>query len=120
MVAGVQRAVQSFSERRSVVGDASCRSLDLIGRARKLAPMDSKYVTESAHERVLLGDLRQANEEFKQGASLDDANVQAVTGMIFCQLSSGQLLDALRALYGSMYPPYMNPVHKPRPQFGPH
>ena len=48
----------------------------------------------SAHERVLLGDLRQANEEFKQGASLDDANVQAVTGMIFCQLSSGQLLDA--------------------------
>ena len=51
-------------------------------------------MTESAHQHSLLGDLRKANDEFKLGASLDDANVQAVTGMIHCQLSSGQLLDA--------------------------
>ena len=87
----IARPLARLSGRKPPVLNAT---LDLIGRARKLAPMDSKYVTESAHERVLLGDLRQANEEFKQGASLDDANVQAVTGMIFCQLSSGQLLDA--------------------------
>jgi tetratricopeptide repeat protein 21B len=69
-------------------------TLKLVGRARKLAPMNSLYVTESAQQHVLLGDLRTANDEFKQGASLDDANVQAVTGMIFCQLSAGQLTDA--------------------------
>ena len=69
-------------------------TLQLIDRAKRLQPRNSAYVTESAHQHSLLGDLRKANDEFKLGASLDDANVQAVTGMIHCQLSSGQLLDA--------------------------
>ena len=70
------------------------QTLKLIDRAKQLQPTNSAFVTESAHQNSLLGDLRKANNEFKQGASLDDANVQAVTGMIYCQLSAGQLLDA--------------------------
>ena len=69
-------------------------TLDLVKRAQKLKPAESTYVTEFAYQSMLMGKLQRANDMYKQAASLDDANVDAVTGMIRCQLEGGQLVDA--------------------------
>ena len=69
-------------------------TLDLVKRAQKLRPAESSYVTEYAYQSMLMGNLQRANDMYKQAASLDDANVDAVTGMIRCQLEGGQLVDA--------------------------
>jgi len=59
-----------------------------------LQPAESTYVTEFAYQSMLMGRLQRANDMYKQAASLDDASVGAVTGMIRCQLEGGQLVDA--------------------------
>jgi tetratricopeptide repeat protein 21B len=69
-------------------------TLALVKRAQKLKPAESTYVTEFAYQSMLMGRLQRANDMYKQAASLDDANVDAVTGMIRCQLEGGQLVDA--------------------------
>ena len=69
-------------------------TLALVKRAQKLQPAESTYVTEFAYQSMLMGRLQRANDMYKQAASLDDANVDAVTGMIRCQLEGGQLVDA--------------------------
>lgn len=62
-------------------------TLELVKRAQKLTPADSGCMTEAAYQSLLMGNLQRANDLYKQAAGLDDGNVDAVTGMIRCQVS---------------------------------
>lgn len=69
-------------------------TLTLVQRARSINPMNSAYAAEAGYQQRLLGDYVRAVESFKEAARLDEGNLDAIQGMIYCQVLQGQLDDA--------------------------
>ena len=69
--------------------------------ARKAAAADASSadaLAECGFLQAQLGDLEAANESFASAARLDDACIDAVAGLIWCQLAAGRWEDAAAQL----------------------
>ena len=69
-------------------------TLTLVQRARTINPMSSEYAAEAGYQQRLLGDYNRAVDSFKEAARLDEGNMNAIQGMIHCQLLQGNVEDA--------------------------
>ncbi|CAL8268669.1 unnamed protein product [Lota lota] len=66
----------------------------MVERAFSQAPRDGEMATELGYQMVLQGRIKEAMQWYKTAMSLDETSVQALTGMIRCQLMEGQLEEA--------------------------
>ncbi|KAM9306008.1 tetratricopeptide repeat protein 21B [Gastrophryne carolinensis] len=66
----------------------------LLERAVNLAPDDATYATELGYQLFMQGRLKEAFKWYKTAMNLDESSVPALTGIIRCQISEGQLQDA--------------------------
>jgi len=69
-------------------------TLTLMQRARTINPMSSEYAAEQGYQFRVLGDYARAMECFKEAARLDEANMDAIVGMLHCQILQGKIEDA--------------------------
>eukprot|EP00670_Eutreptiella_braarudii_P008758 CAMPEP_0174315836 /NCGR_PEP_ID=MMETSP0810-20121108/6540_1 /TAXON_ID=73025 ORGANISM="Eutreptiella gymnastica-like, Strain CCMP1594" /NCGR_SAMPLE_ID=MMETSP0810 /ASSEMBLY_ACC=CAM_ASM_000659 /LENGTH=1295 /DNA_ID=CAMNT_0015425331 /DNA_START=10 /DNA_END=3898 /DNA_ORIENTATION=- len=70
----------------------------LVEKAHKLEPTRSDYLTELGYQYGLLGDDETALKSFKEASQVDEGNVQALIGVIKCQVMMGKLDDAEQQL----------------------
>ena len=66
----------------------------LVERALALAPDDALYATEAGYQRRLMGEYSDAMRYYSQGSKLDESNMEAIHGMIYCYIMQNQLEDA--------------------------
>jgi tetratricopeptide repeat protein 21B len=92
------RISQSFARLCSRSKQVLELTLALVERARVLEPENSVYVTEYGYQQALLGDFGSAAESYRQASKLDESNVAALAGMIYCQIAEGQFDDAEQQL----------------------
>ena len=69
-------------------------TLKLAERARKLAPQKSDFATECGYQLSLLRRYKRASSEYDDAARLDETNVNALYGQIFCLIQQGEFDDA--------------------------
>eukprot|EP00736_Rhodelphis_marinus_P011266 Rmarinus@m.19544 len=69
-------------------------SLALVDRARKLDPSCSEYLTEYASQQLMLGAYSEALKSYRQASQMDDCNMDAMFGLIRCQMAEGNFTDA--------------------------
>jgi hypothetical protein len=50
------------------------------------------------YQQCLLGEYAAASESYRQASKLDESNVSALAGMIYCQICEGQYDDAEQQL----------------------
>jgi hypothetical protein len=50
------------------------------------------------YQQCLLGEFAAASESYRQASKLDESNVSALAGMIYCQICEGQYEDAEQQL----------------------
>lgn len=63
--------------------------VQLVERAAKLAPGQHEYLTEVGNQCLMLGDTVGAMDAFRQAAKLNQMSVEALHGMVRCQVSHG-------------------------------
>lgn len=73
-------------------------SLELLGAACRLSPLNSEYLTERAAQLVQLGRLDQAAPLFSEAAQVDESNAAALYGGILCKVEAGHLDQAAQEL----------------------
>ncbi|XP_069067179.1 tetratricopeptide repeat protein 21A isoform X1 [Pleurodeles waltl] len=67
-------------------------------RVFKMAPEDAAIATELAHQKTLLGKMKEASVWYSTAMKLDGSCVAALTGIIWCQILEGQLDEAEQQL----------------------
>ncbi|NXA46707.1 TT21B protein, partial [Nothocercus julius] len=70
----------------------------LVERAFGLASDDAEFATELGYQMILQGKVKEALKWYKTAMTLDETSVSALTGIIRCQLTQGQLEDAEQQL----------------------
>jgi len=70
----------------------------LIERAMRLAPENSNYAAEYGDQLLLQHNYDAAMDAFKSAAKMDETNVNALHGMIRCQIMDQQLEDAAQQI----------------------
>lgn len=85
---------------RAGAGDAGvlAKTLKLAQRAQKLSPGDARWPCEVAWQQARLGHLQDAADAFQLAASVNEASLDAVAGMIYVQLRQGDVEDAAAQL----------------------
>jgi tetratricopeptide repeat protein 21B len=68
--------------------------LKMLRKARSADPSNSALAAECGFLEAQLGDVKGANESYTEAAKLDDSSVEAVAGLIWCQLAMGRWDDA--------------------------
>ncbi|XP_044889003.1 tetratricopeptide repeat protein 21B isoform X2 [Mauremys mutica] len=66
----------------------------LVERAFDMASHDSEIATELGYQMILQGKVKEALKWYKTAMVLDETSVSALTGIIRCQITEGQLEDA--------------------------
>eukprot|EP00668_Euglena_longa_P004314 GGOE01005062.1.p1 GENE.GGOE01005062.1~~GGOE01005062.1.p1 ORF type:complete len:1337 (-),score=400.50 GGOE01005062.1:270-3734(-) len=80
----------------------------LVDKAHKMEPKRSDFLTELGYQYGLLRDYDNAFASFKKASQVDEGNVQALIGVIRCQIMMGKLdeaeqqLDFLNEIQASM------------------
>lgn len=74
------------------------QTAQLVSRARKLRPDSSEFATEYGYQQELRKEYGSATESYREASKLEETNVQALTGMIRCQIVQGKLEDAEQQL----------------------
>ncbi len=69
-------------------------TIELAEMAKGLAPTNSEYLSEYAHQLSMVKQYSEALAAFKEASKLDNANGAAFEGMIYCQIMQGALGDA--------------------------
>lgn len=62
------------------------KTLTLVDRACKLAPGDARYIAEYGYQQLLLGEAAGALRTYRRASQLDEMNMDAVYGSLFCQV----------------------------------
>uniref|UniRef100_A0A8B9PB49 Tetratricopeptide repeat protein 21B n=1 Tax=Apteryx owenii TaxID=8824 RepID=A0A8B9PB49_APTOW len=70
----------------------------LVERAFGLASDNAEFATELGYQMILQGKVKEASKWYKTAMTLDETSVSALTGIIRCQLTQGQLEDAEQQL----------------------
>uniref|UniRef100_A0A8C6YVJ4 Tetratricopeptide repeat domain 21B n=1 Tax=Nothoprocta perdicaria TaxID=30464 RepID=A0A8C6YVJ4_NOTPE len=70
----------------------------LVERAFGLASDNAEFATELGYQMILQGKVKEALKWYKTAMALDETSVSALTGIIRCQLTQGQLDDAEQQL----------------------
>jgi tetratricopeptide repeat protein 21B len=83
----------------------SCRNLmvlhqtsTLLERAQSLHPRHSPYVTEAGYQWLLRGSVKEALATYQKAFTMDETSVEALAGIIHCQILQGQLEEAEQQL----------------------
>lgn len=63
----------------------------LVEKATALESSDVTYVTELGYQCLLQGNIKEAMKYYRNATKLDESSVDALIGMIFCQILDGQL-----------------------------
>ena len=74
------------------------QTYNLQERAVSIENQNSDYVTELGFELLLQGRTRDAIKCFRNAMKLDETSVEALTGVIRCQLLEGHIEDASQQL----------------------
>ena len=69
-------------------------TLPLISRACEIDPCNSEFRSELAYQHYLLGNHDDSITEYQCASNLDQSNLEALRGIIFCQILKGELEDA--------------------------
>eukprot|EP01022_Parablepharisma_sp_SALTPOND_P023515 TRINITY_DN4_c0_g4_i1.p1 TRINITY_DN4_c0_g4~~TRINITY_DN4_c0_g4_i1.p1 ORF type:complete len:1365 (-),score=175.90 TRINITY_DN4_c0_g4_i1:25171-29265(-) len=69
------------------------KTMDMLKKSIALDPLSSAYLTEQAYQFTLLHDFPQAFQTYQKAAELDEANIDALYGMIYCRLKQNLLED---------------------------
>ena len=69
-------------------------TLKLAERACKLQPENSAYASECGYQLSLLRRFKRAASSYEEAARLDESNVGALYGQIYCLIQQGELEDA--------------------------
>jgi tetratricopeptide repeat protein 21B len=62
------------------------------------APATHALPPSHRYQQCLLGEFGAASESYRQASKLDESNVSALAGMIYCQICEGQYEDAEQQL----------------------
>jgi len=73
-------------------------TVKLVSNACELEPKNSEYVAEKGYQYRLMGNYGMALDTYKDASRIDESNVEASYGMIYCQLMQGQVEDAEQQL----------------------
>lgn len=93
-----------FKMSRELCSVSGCRKvlieaiLPLIERAVELCPQNSQYVAEMASQKSLLNMYKEAALAFSEAASLDETNMRAILGSIYCQIMMKEVDDSAQQL----------------------
>jgi tetratricopeptide repeat protein 21B len=77
--------------------------------ARDLAPQTSTYAAEVGEQLLMMGQLAEAGQQFREATRLDESNMEGHYGIIKCQILEGNLEDAAQQLE------FLNEVSEPSP-----
>eukprot|EP00826_Nyctotherus_ovalis_P013769 TRINITY_DN1376_c0_g6_i1.p1 TRINITY_DN1376_c0_g6~~TRINITY_DN1376_c0_g6_i1.p1 ORF type:complete len:1241 (-),score=463.36 TRINITY_DN1376_c0_g6_i1:317-4039(-) len=69
------------------------RCMEMIKRSVMLNPSNSLYLTEQAYQLTLMQEYAQAFQLYQKAAELDETNMSALYGMIYCRIRQNQLDD---------------------------
>jgi len=69
------------------------RSIEMAKRSVILNPSNSPYLTEQAYQLTLMQEYAQAFQLYQKAAELDENNMEALYGMIYCRIKQNQLED---------------------------
>ena len=69
------------------------RCMELIKRSISLNPSSSRYLTEEAYQLTLMQEFAQAFQIYQKAAELDETNMEALYGMIYCRIKQNLLED---------------------------
>ena len=72
--------------------------LRMAQQARQLAPEKSEYAAEVGEQFLMLEDVAQASDCFREATRLDESNMEAHYGIIKCQILESKLDDAEQQL----------------------
>jgi len=69
------------------------KTMDILKKAIAQDPSSSAYLTEQAYQLTLINEFPQAFQTYQKAAELDETNVEALYGMIYCRLKQNLLED---------------------------
>ena len=73
-------------------------TIKMLNTARDLEPQNSVYTSEEGYQHRLMGNYGTALDTYRDASRLNESNVDASIGMIYCQLMQGQVEDATQQL----------------------
>lgn len=74
------------------------QSFTLIDRARSISPKNADFFNEAAYQLSLQGKLKDSLKYYRQAMKIDESSIQALTGIIQCQIVQDQLDEAQQQL----------------------
>lgn len=73
-------------------------TIKMVNNACELDPKNSVYTAEKGYQHRLMGNHGMALDTYRDASRIDESNVEASYGMIYCQLMQGQVEDATQQL----------------------